>query len=138
MNLEIIEKNRLLIIAVIFAAIIGVFSYFNTPVIPEVVEGTVEGCVTIEDAINFVGEEKCVAGYLDHIFISKKGTVFFDFCDDYKSCPFTAVVFASATKNFDDLTKYEGETIKITGQIKTYQGKPEIIINDPEQIQIVD
>lgn len=138
MNQEIIEKNKLLIIAVIFTAIMGVFSYFNTPAVEEKEQPTETGCATLEDAINFVGEEKCVVGNLDHIYISKKGTVFFDFCEDYKNCPFTAVVFASNTKKFDDFSKYEKETIKITGQIKTYQGKPEIIINDPEQIQIVD
>ena len=102
----------------------------------DIIQTTSSLCKTsIKDASNHIGENCQVSGKVDHIYISKKGTVFFDFCPDYKNCPFSAVIFQSQANQFDPF-KYEQKVVQITGLIKTYQGRPEIIINEPSQIKI--
>lgn len=95
-----------------------------------------EECVYYEDAWKFIGETKCVFGKIESVYFSSGGTVFFDFCSDYKTCPFTAVVFKSAAARFSDAKKYEGRTVRITGLLKTYQGRPEIILENDSQIEV--
>jgi DNA/RNA endonuclease YhcR with UshA esterase domain len=118
---------------------------------PKVETAQVENSISEQDQTNFdsdrikysevethVGEDVCVVGKVDKVYISKSGTVFFDYCKDYSTCPFTAVVFKSDAKKFGDFTIYNGKTIELKGLIKSYKGKPEIIINGPEQIKIID
>ena len=86
------------------------------------------------EAPDHIGEKATVTGIVNKIFTSKSGTVFFDYCDNFQTCPFSAVIFASDLSKFKDLEQYQRE-VKITGLIKSYQGKAEIILNGPEQIE---
>lgn len=47
---------------------------------------------------------------------------------------FFAVLFASDLEKFGDLKQYQRD-VKISGTIKLYNGKPQIILNDKEQIE---
>jgi len=89
------------------------------------------------EAPNHIGEYACVSGKIDHVYISQKGTIFLNFCPDYKTCPFGAVIFGSDAYKFSNPKQYEGETVEITGLIKSYQGRPEIVLNDLGQIKIL-
>lgn len=93
-----------------------------------------DGQYSIEEAIDHVGENATVVGTVSKIFTSKSGTIFLDFCEDFKKCPFSAVIFASDAAKFKDLDKYKKE-VRLTGLIKSYQGKAEIILDGPEQIE---
>jgi len=64
------------------------------------------------------------------------GNTFLDFCEDYRDCPFTSVIFSSDKNKFGDLASLAGRQIEIRGPITVYQGKPEIIIRDPGQIRL--
>jgi micrococcal nuclease len=88
------------------------------------------------EAPNHIGEYACVSGKIDHVYTSQKGTIFLNFCPDYKICPFGAAIFGSDAYKFSNPKQYEGQTLEITGLIKSYQGRPEIILNDPSQIKI--
>jgi endonuclease YncB( thermonuclease family) len=88
------------------------------------------------EAPNHVGEYACVSGKIDHVYTSKKGTIFLNFCPDYKTCPFGIVIFGSDASKFPNPKQYEGQTLEITGLIKSYQGRPEIVLNAPDQIKI--
>ncbi|MFZ0034608.1 MAG: thermonuclease family protein, partial [Sedimentisphaerales bacterium] len=88
------------------------------------------------EAPNHIGEYACVSGKIDHVYTSQKGTVFLNFCQDYKTCPFGVVIFNEDAHKFSNPTQYEGQTLEITGLIKSYQGRPEIILNDLGQIKI--
>ncbi len=65
---------------------------------------------------------------------SASGTVFLDFCKNYKSCPFSGVIFAADVKKFGDLSKLAGKPVTLTGTIGSYQGKAEIRLSDPSQL----
>lgn len=93
------------------------------------------GCVDFNAAASHVGETGCVSGRLLRVFNSRGGNSFLDFCEDYKNCPFTSVIFASDKSKFGDLGTLEGRQIEIQGNITVYQGHAEIIIHGPEQIR---
>ena len=87
------------------------------------------------EAPNYVGEYVCVSGKIDHVYTSKKGTIFLNFCTDYKTCPFGAVIFGEDAYKFPNPQQYEGKALEITGLIKSYQGRPEIVLKDISQIK---
>jgi len=91
--------------------------------------------ISYTEAPNHVGEYACVSGKVDHVNTPKE-TTFLNFGPDYKTCPFGAVIFGSDAYKFPNPNQYEGKTVEITGLIKTYQGRAEIVLNDPGQIKI--
>jgi len=90
--------------------------------------------INYTDAKNHIGNTASVSGTIQSVYISSSGQVFFDYCKNYKNCPFSAVVFADDAKNFTDISQYQGETITVTGPITSYNGTPEIVISSPSQI----
>jgi micrococcal nuclease len=88
------------------------------------------------EAPEHVGEYACVTGRVDHVYTSKKGTIFINFCSDYKTCSFGAVIFETNSYKFPKPKQYEKQAVEITGLIRTYQGRAEIVLNDPNQIKI--
>jgi DNA/RNA endonuclease YhcR with UshA esterase domain len=92
--------------------------------------------INYTEASDHVGEYACVTGRIDHVYTSQKGTIFINFCPDYKTCPFGAAIFASDAYKFPNPNQYEGKTVEITGLIRSYQGRPEIDLNDTGQIKI--
>lgn len=92
------------------------------------------GTIDYTEASAHVGEHASVRGVLVTAYTSKSGTVFLDFCRNYKSCPFSGVIFADDAKKFGDLSRYKGETVTLTGKISSYQKKAEIILSSPNQI----
>lgn len=139
------EKNKIPIAIIIAAFIIaGSIWLSNRPVstTPQQPPKSAEPVqwpakrIPYTEAPNHVGEYACVVGKVDHVYTSAKNTIFINFCPDYKTCPFGAVIFGSAAFKFPNPNQYEGRTVEITGLIRTYQGRPEIILNDPSQIKI--
>lgn len=92
------------------------------------------GTVSYTEASQHVGETASVRGTLVEAYTSKSGTVFLDFCASYKTCPFSGVIFADDVAKFDDLSRYTGKVVTLTGKISSYEGKAEIILSDPSQI----
>ncbi|MFA6601510.1 MAG: phospholipase D-like domain-containing protein [Candidatus Paceibacterota bacterium] len=86
-----------------------------------------------EEAPDHIGEEAVVTGKVISVFTSKTNTTFLNYCSDYKKCSFSVVIFASDKEKFSDVQKLTGE-MKIRGVIKSYQGKAEVILEEPEQI----
>jgi len=111
----------------------------------KVTEETILPSSPIDDAIdacnagNYIGEEKIVAGKIADGYKSNTNTVFLNFEKPYPNQCFTAVIFSSDLVNFPENPQsfYEGKIVKVKGVIKEYQGKPEIILNERSQIEIV-
>jgi hypothetical protein len=99
-------------------------------------QGEVAGCVDFHGAAAHAGEAGCVSGRVLRVFTSRGGNTFLDFCEDYRECPFTSVIFSSDKSKFGDLQSLAGRQIEIRGPVTVYQGRPEIIIRDPEQIRL--
>lgn len=93
-------------------------------------------CIDFKEAPKKIGEEHCVTGKVVKVSRSpRSGTTFLNFCDDYRNCPFSVVVFPKDLASVGDVTKLEGQTIEIFGKIKDYKGQAEIILNDPVQLK---
>ena len=94
--------------------------------------------ISWKDAARHCGEWMTVEGKIVAAYNSGKAC-FLNFHPDYKR-HFTAVIFASAFTRFPPHPEefYRGKKVRVTGYIKEYQGKPEIILSDPEQIEILD
>mgnify|MGYP001562235506 CR=1 FL=1 len=87
------------------------------------------------EAPDHIGEYAEVSGTVLKVYESGSGTVFLDYCKSSAKCPFTVVIFASDKDKFSNLSKYQGE-VTITGIIRTYKGKAEIVVSGPDQIVV--
>jgi hypothetical protein len=94
------------------------------------------GCVDFHDAATLAGEYGCVSARVLRVYTSRSGTMFLDFCEDYHNCPFTSVIFSSDKSKFGKLETLAGRRVEIRGTLTEYQGRPEIIIRDPEQLRV--
>ena len=92
------------------------------------------GTIDYTQASAHVGEYASVRGTLVSAYTSVSGTVFLDFCTNYKTCPFSGVIFADDAKQFGDLSRYAGQVIILTGKISSYEGKAEIVLSTPGQL----
>lgn len=90
-----------------------------------------------QDANKHYGEYAKVEGTIAVTHNSGKAC-FLNFHPDYTR-HFTAVIFASAFPRFPARPEnyYYGKRVRVTGYIKEYKGKPEIILDDPSQIEIL-
>jgi micrococcal nuclease len=90
------------------------------------------------DAKNHIGENIIVQGTITDSYSSASDTIFFDFSAAYPNNCFAAVIFKSNISKFSGSpqTAYKLKTVRVRGTVQEYQGKPEIIISDPSQIEI--
>ena len=90
------------------------------------------------EAKNYIGQEKIVEGKIVDSNKTKTNTVFLNFSKLYPNQCFTAVIFSGNLKNFQENPQnyYKDKTVRVRGLIKNYQGKPEIILNNQNQIEI--
>jgi len=91
-------------------------------------------CIPITDAKNHVGEIRCVSGMVYRVEQGERGVHFLDFCEDYRTCPFTVVVFPSDLRNVGDIRQLKGKTVEIHGPVKEYDGRAEIILAETRQL----
>ena len=98
---------------------------------------TNEPCVDFSEAGSRVGKPGCVKGRILKVYTSRAENTFLDFCQDYRTCPFTAVVFTADRSKFGDLSTLSGRLVEIRGAVTSYRNRAEIVIHDPEQIRAV-
>jgi len=87
---------------------------------------------------NYYGKEVIVEGKVVDAYLSKKNNVFLNFGEPYPNQCFSAVIFSSDLPKFGENPEkyYNQKTLRIRGRIQEYQGKPEIILKDPSQIEV--
>lgn len=94
-------------------------------------------CVDFRDAGALMGRAGCVSGRVLRVATSRAGNTFLDFCQDYRQCPFTSVIFAEDRDKFGDLGTLWGRQVEIRGLVTSYKDRAEIIIRDPGQIRVL-
>jgi len=113
----------------------------TTPLSPEVNQQrdrsspVAEGCIHYSEAPQHIGTRTCVSGVVDHIFTSRSNTTFINYCSDFRTCPFSAVIFSDDQSLFSNIDRHEGQNITLEGVISTHEGRPQIILDDPSQIR---
>ncbi len=90
------------------------------------------------EADNYLYEEIIIQGKIASAYCSKTNTVFLNFGSVYPKQCFVAVIFNSYHDKFvkDPEKYYADKTVRIKGKISEYKGKPQIILKNPEQIEI--
>lgn len=96
--------------------------------------------VPLDSVSNYEGKTITVCAKVIDTYVSKtnEGTTFVNFGKPYPKSTFTVVIFEAALSNF----KYtpsaylKDKSVCITGKVKIYKGKPEMIVNKEEQIKI--
>lgn len=93
--------------------------------------------VSWKDADKYYGEVKTVEGKIVDTYNSGKAC-FLNFHPDWRR-HFSAVIFASDFYKFPDSPEdyYLYKNVRVKGLIKEYQGKPEIILKNKKQIEIL-
>lgn len=91
-------------------------------------------CIPIQQAADRIGDSACVAGKVLRVTEGPSGVTFLNFCVDYRTCPFTVVVFPRDLRHVGDVRQLAGKDIEIQGQIKAYDGRPEIILRESRQL----
>jgi micrococcal nuclease len=97
-----------------------------------------EGSICPEDAINYIGKVRTVRFFVRKSYDSGKA-IFLNSKNNFHDADnFTAVIFAGDRYKFPKAPDeyYWGKTIDVTGRIKKYEGRAEIILEKPSQIKI--
>ncbi len=87
----------------------------------------------------YLGREVIVEGKIvDTYHHLKSNTVFLNFEKPYPNQCFTGVIFRSNLHRFPKNPEkyYLNKTVRIFGEVKEYKGRPEIILETPEQIEV--
>ena len=88
------------------------------------------------DTPKYVGKSVTVEGLVSEVHHAASGKVIFvDIGGRYPDSAFAGIIFSDDAPKFPDVDSLEGKTVDITGAIRSYQGRPEIILNDPAQIK---
>jgi DNA/RNA endonuclease YhcR with UshA esterase domain len=88
------------------------------------------------EASKHVGQTVTVEGVVSDVHHAASGKVIFlDIGGRYPNQQFTAVIFQRDFAKFPKADSLEGKTVDVTGAIKLYRGKPEIILNDPGELK---
>jgi len=123
-------------LAAVVAYRLGVRRAGSGESIPSVPSETAR-CIDFREAQSHTGQTGCVRGQVLRSYTSRSGVTFLDFCPDYRNCPFSSIIFASDRSKFGDLATLESRQVEIRGPIVSYKGRAEIILHDPEQLQVV-
>jgi DNA/RNA endonuclease YhcR with UshA esterase domain len=105
-----------------------VLAFASTPALAET--------IVPSDAPRYVGKSVTVEGVVSEVHHAASGkAIFIDIDGRYPNNRFAGVIFADDAARFPDVDSLEGKTVDITGTIKLYQGRPEIILNESTQIK---
>jgi DNA/RNA endonuclease YhcR with UshA esterase domain len=87
------------------------------------------------DAKTHVGQTITVEGAVANVHTVASGVTFIDMGGHYPDNVFTAVILPGDAGNFPNVSTLIGKTVAITGAVRLYQGKPEILLTDAGQLK---
>jgi len=92
-------------------------------------------CIPAFEAGKHIGEMQCVTGKVFAVKQGIRGVHYLDFCEDFRTCPFTVVIFPGDLRQVGDVRQLQGRMIEIHGQVKEYDGRAEIILSQARQLK---
>jgi len=91
-------------------------------------------CIPFDQARNHLDETQCVTGKVVRIQRGERGVNYLDFCEDYRLCTFSVVVYQHDLNKIGDVRQLAGKVIEIRGEIKDYDDRAEIILESSKQL----
>lgn len=95
-------------------------------------QGTPLDTISSKDAKNYIGKTVVVKGLVADKFTSKKGNTFINFDDKKPNQSFTIAIFEDAKIDVTSISV--GSWVLVSGEIKDFQGTPEIVVSKNEQL----
>ncbi len=96
--------------------------------------------VPLDSVKNYEGKTITVCSKVQSTYVTKgdKKTTYINFGNPYPNTTFTVVIFEADLPNFKNTpSEYlKDKNVCITGKVKIYKGKPEMIVNKEEQIKV--
>jgi DNA/RNA endonuclease YhcR with UshA esterase domain len=89
------------------------------------------------DADKHLDESVVVTGKVAQVTIHT-AIVFLNMDQPFPDSPLTAVIMAKNTNGFGDLKSLEGKAVEISGKLKAFHDKPEIVLESTNQLLVVD
>jgi hypothetical protein len=87
-------------------------------------------------ATNYLNQEVIVTDRVAHVTL-RPTIVFLNLNQRYPDSPLTCVIKGSDTNNFSDLKNYQDKEVEVSGRIADFQGKPEMVLTNTNQIKIL-
>jgi DNA/RNA endonuclease YhcR with UshA esterase domain len=87
-------------------------------------------------ATNWIGKQVVVTGVVAQVS-SRPGLTFLNFDKRYPNSPFTAIIRARYTNEFENVSALQGKSVSVTGRMKDYNGKPEIELTSKSQLKVL-
>ena len=91
-------------------------------------------CIPFDQARNHLDETQCVTGKVIRVQSGERGVNYLDFCEDYRLCTFSVVIFQHDLQKIGDVRQLTGKVIEIRGEIKDYEDRAEIILESSGQL----
>jgi len=91
-------------------------------------------CIPFTEAQAHIGETQCVTGKVLRVKAGTRGVTFFDFCEDFRVCPFTVVIFPGHLRDIGDVRQLKDRIVEIHGQLREYDGRAEIVLSQLQQL----
>lgn len=95
------------------------------------------GTIPPEQATSHVGQTVTVEGSVNEVHTARSGSAtFVDMGGSYPNNAFTGVIFASDMGTVGDVSDLAGKTVDITGPVRLYNGRPEIVVTSRDQVKV--
>lgn len=91
-------------------------------------------CSPFTEARKHIGTRQCITGTVVRVEHAADDRTYLNFCQDYRTCPFTVVVFAEDLHHVGSVEALVGRTVEITGKIRDYDGRAQIVLQDLAQL----
>ena len=92
-------------------------------------------CYPFSAANDHLGEVACIKGKVVKVVVLTTGLHFLNFCEDYKKCTFTVVVFPRDLGHVGAVRGVEGKDVEVNVKVRSYRGQSEIILRDISQLR---
>ncbi|HEY1490489.1 MAG TPA: hypothetical protein VGF90_05565 [Verrucomicrobiae bacterium] len=89
------------------------------------------------DATNFYDQMMIVTGKVAQVTI-RPSVTFLNLDKPYPDSPFAIVIIHGKSSYFGDANALRGKSIEISGKIKNYHDKPEIVLDSTNQLTVLD
>lgn len=99
--------------------------------------------IAMEDARSYVGQYVQVCGTVTtsaYMAASGRQPTFLNFGEPYPNHSFTVVIWGANRHKFPKapVQLFDGQPVCVTGTVATYKGRPQIVVEAPEQIELME
>lgn len=92
---------------------------------------------TPAEAKDHIDETAVIKGEISQVTVTKAGQIYFNMGGKFPNNSFSGVILKNNASKFENVKEFEGKIVEISGKIKLYKDKPEILIEKKEQVVII-